>query len=67
MELFEVSSKDGSGSLPVVLPGLVERAVGSQAAELLTDSREPQREQQDDHGQDEEEDDQQGGLDWVRL
>lgn len=62
-----MSSKDRCVSLPVVLPGLVERAVGSQAAELPADSGEPQREEEEDHGQDEEEDDEQGSLDWIRL
>lgn len=53
--------------LPVVLPGFVERAVRSQTAELLTETREPQREEEEDHRQDEEEDDKQGGLDRVGL
>lgn len=53
--------------LPVVLSGFVERAVWSQTAELLTETREPQREEEEDHGQDEEEDDEQGGSDRVGL
>lgn len=54
-------------ALPVVLPGFVERAVGSEAAERPTETRETQREEEEHHGKDEEEDDEQGDPDRIGL
>lgn len=52
---------------PVVLPGFVERAVGSEAAQRPTETREAQRQEEEHHGEDEEEDDEQGDPDRIGL
>lgn len=54
-------------AVPVVLPGLVERAVGSEAAERPAESGEAQSEEEEHHGQDEEEDEEQGDPDRIGL